>query len=120
MVSAIDAGKVMNPKTARSQVLGAATWSIGMALMEAGILDSRSGRYINNNLADYHVPVSADVPHIDVLFIDKNDSVIDPMGAKGLGEISMVGLAAAITNAIYHATGTRIRQLPATPDKLIS
>jgi xanthine dehydrogenase YagR molybdenum-binding subunit len=120
MVSAIDAGKVMNPKTARSQVLGAATWSIGMALMEAGILDSRSGRYINNNLADYHVPVSADVPHIDVLFIDKNDSVIDPMGAKGLGEISMVGLAAAITNAIYHATGTRVRQLPVTPDKLIS
>lgn len=119
MVSAIDAGKVLNPKTARSQALGAATWSIGMALMEEGVVDHRLGRYINNNLADYHVPVSADVPHMDVIFIDKADGVIDPMGAKGLGEISMVGLAAAITNAIYHATGKRIRQLPATADKLM-
>lgn len=120
IVSAIDAGKVLNPKTARSQVLGAATWSIGMALMEEGIIDNRSGRYVNNNLADYHVPVLADMPAIDVIFIDKNDSVIDPMGAKGLGEISMTGMAAAITNAIYHATGKRIRHLPATPDKLIA
>ncbi|WP_288429473.1 xanthine dehydrogenase family protein molybdopterin-binding subunit [uncultured Spirosoma sp.] len=120
IVSAIDAGKVLNPKTARSQVLGAATWSIGMALMEEGVIDDRSGRYVNNNLADYHVPVVADMPAIEVIFIDKNDSVIDPMGAKGLGEISMTGMAAAITNAIYHATGKRIRHLPATPDKLMA
>jgi xanthine dehydrogenase YagR molybdenum-binding subunit len=120
IVSAIDAGKVLNPKTARSQVLGAATWSIGMALMEEGVIDNRFGRYVNNNLADYHVPVLADMPAIEVFFIDKTDSVIDPMGAKGLGEISMTGMAAAITNAIYHATGKRIRHLPATPDKLMA
>ncbi len=120
IVSAIDAGKVLNPKTARSQVLGAATWSIGMALMEEGVIDNRFGRYVNNNLADYHVPVLADMPAIEVIFIDKTDSVIDPMGAKGLGEISMTGMAAAITNAIYHATGKRIRHLPATPDKLMA
>lgn len=119
MVSAIDAGKVLNHKTARSQALGAAVWSIGMALMEDGVIDHRYGRYMNKDLAEYHVPVFADVPDMEVIFIDKSDTILDPIGAKGLGEISMVGLAAAITNAIYHATGRRITELPITPDKLL-
>jgi xanthine dehydrogenase YagR molybdenum-binding subunit len=119
VVSAIDSGRVMNHKTARSQVLGAITWGIGIALMEEGIVDHRYGRYVNNNLADYHVPVNADMPAIEVHFIDKADPVVDPMGAKGLGEIGLIGFTAAVTNAVYHATGKRIRRLPITPDKLI-
>lgn len=119
VVSAIDPGRVINHKTARSQMLGAMTWGIGIALMEEGLVDHRYGRYINNNLADYHVPVHADVPAIDVHFIDKDDPVIDAMGAKGLGEVCLVGFTAAIANAVYHATGKRIRELPITPDKLI-
>lgn len=119
VVSAIDAGRVMNHKTARSQMIGALTWGIGIALMEEGLVDHRYGRYINNNLADYHVPVNADVPSIEVHFIDKADPVIDAMGAKGLGEVCLVGFTAAIANAVYHATGKRIRELPITPDKLI-
>jgi xanthine dehydrogenase YagR molybdenum-binding subunit len=118
VVSALDTGKVINPKTARSQMLGALTWGIGIALMEEGLVDHRYGRYINNNLADYNVPVNADVPQAEVYFIDKEDPVIDPMGAKGLGEVGLVGLTAAIANAVYHATGKRVRQLPITPDKL--
>ncbi len=119
VVSAIDAGRVMNIKTARSQVLGAVTWGIGIALMEEGIVDHRYGRYVNHNLADYHVPVHADTPVIDALFIDKPDPVLDPMGAKGLGEVGLIGLTAAIANAVYHATGKRVRSLPITPDKLL-
>jgi len=120
VVSVIDAGRVMNHKTARSQVLGSVVWGIGIALMEQGIVDHRYGRYVNNNLADYHVPTHADVPQIDVHFIDQADTVIDPIGAKGLGEIGLIGFTAAIANAIYHATDKRIRELPITPDKLIS
>ncbi len=119
VVSVIDAGKVINHKTARSQVLGSAIWGIGMALMEEGVIDHRYGRFMNKDLAEYHVPVFADTPVIEAIFIDKNDPVINPMGAKGLGEINMVGFAAAIANAVYHATGKRIRELPITPDKLI-
>jgi xanthine dehydrogenase YagR molybdenum-binding subunit len=119
VVSAIDAGKVINHKTAVSQVYGAVTWGIGFALMEEGIVDHRYGRYVNNNLADYHVPVNADIPHIDVLFVDQPDPVISPMGAKGLGEIGIVGFSAAIANAVFHATGKRFRSLPIKLDKLI-
>lgn len=120
MVSVIDAGRVMNHKTAHSQVLGSIVWGIGIALMEQGIVDHRYGRYVNNNLADYHVPTNADIPAIDVNFIDKADTIIDPMGAKGLGEIGLIGFTAAIANAVYHATGKRIRELPITPDKLMN
>jgi xanthine dehydrogenase YagR molybdenum-binding subunit len=120
VVSAIDAGRIMNPQTARSQVYGAITWGIGLALMEDAVLDHRFGRITNHDLANYHVPVHADIPPaIDVLFINKPDTYLDPMGAKGLGEIGIVGFCAAIANAVYHATGKRVRELPITPDKLM-
>lgn len=119
VVSAVDAGKIMNEKTARGQVYGSIVWGIGLALMEEGIIDHRYGRYVNNNLADYHVPVYGDVPAIDVNFINREDAVINPMGAKGLGEIALIGFTAAVANAVYHATGKRVRDLPITVDKLL-
>ena len=119
VVSAVDAGTIINHKTARSQVIGSVVWGIGMALMEEGIIDHRYGRYLNNDLAGYHLPVHADVPDIDVILIDKRDSLIGPLGAKGIGEIPLVGFTAAVANAVYHATGKRIRELPITPDRLI-
>ncbi|MET1054412.1 MAG: xanthine dehydrogenase family protein molybdopterin-binding subunit [Pedobacter sp.] len=119
VVTVVDCGKVINHKTAESQVYGSVVWGIGVALMEEGIIDHRTGGYINNNLADYHLPVCADIPDITVKFIDKDDSILDPVGAKGLGEIGMIGFSAAVANAVFHATGKRIRHLPITPDKLI-
>ena len=119
VVSAVDAGRVMNHKTAHSQVLGSIIWGIGIALMEDAVIDHRYGRFVNNDLAEYHVPVCADTPAIDIIFIDKPDPIIDPMGAKGLGEIGLIGLTAAIASAVYHATGRRIRELPITADKLL-
>ncbi len=119
VVSAIDAGKIMNPKTGRSQVYGAVTWGIGMALSEESVIDDRYGRWMVKDLADYHVPVHADIPEIEVIFIDKSDDILTPIGAKGLGEIPIVGFSAAVANAVYHATGKRVRDLPITPDKLL-
>ncbi|GEO11196.1 xanthine dehydrogenase family protein molybdopterin-binding subunit [Segetibacter aerophilus] len=119
VVTVADAGKIINEKTAASQLMGGVVSGIGMALMEDAVMDHRFGRYVNNNLADYHVPVSADVPDIKALFIDKPDPFINPIGSKGLGEIANVGFAAAVANAVYHATGKRIRTLPITPDKLL-
>jgi xanthine dehydrogenase YagR molybdenum-binding subunit len=119
VVSVIDAGKVMNYHTARSQVLGSVAWGIGMALMEDARIDHRFGRFVTRDLADYHVPVNADLPGIAVEFINEPDYIIDPIGAKGLGEIGLIGFAAAVANAVYHATGRRIRELPITPDKLV-
>jgi xanthine dehydrogenase YagR molybdenum-binding subunit len=119
VVSAIDAGRIMNTKTATNQVYGSVAWGIGIALMEEGIVDHRYGRYVNNNLADYHEPVNSDIPPIDVIFIDKPDPILDPMGSKGLGEVGLVGCSAAIANAVYHATGKRIRSLPITADKIL-
>ncbi len=119
IVSAIDAGKIINTKTGRSQVYGALTWGMGMAVSEESVIDNRYGRWMIKDLADYHVPVHADIPEIEVIFIDKPDDIITPIGAKGLGEIPIVGLAGAIANAVYHATGIRVRELPITPDKLI-
>ncbi|NMF63425.1 xanthine dehydrogenase family protein molybdopterin-binding subunit [Brasilonema octagenarum] len=118
-VSAIDVGRILNHKTARSQILGGITFGLGMALMEETVLDQQSGRFVVRNLADYHVPVQADVSDIDVLFIDKPDPHISKMGVRGVGEIGITGVAAAVANAIYHATGKRIRELPITPDKLL-
>ena len=119
VVSAVDAGTVINQKTARSQVYGSVAWGIGIALMEEGVVDHRYGRYINNDLANYHVPVNADIPPIDVIFMDKPYTILDPMGAKGLGEVGLIGFTAAIANAVYHATGKRVRELPITADKLM-
>ncbi|RSK36103.1 xanthine dehydrogenase family protein molybdopterin-binding subunit [Hymenobacter metallilatus] len=119
VVSALDVGRVLNPKTARSQVYGSVVWGIGMALLEEARLDHRFGRYTNNQLSEYHIPVNADIPAIEVLFMEEPDQHLDPMGAKGMGEIGLIGFTAAIANAVYHATGKRIRELPITPDKLM-
>jgi xanthine dehydrogenase YagR molybdenum-binding subunit len=119
VVSCADAGSIISPKTAASQMIGGAVGGIGMALMEDLVFDHRYGRAINNNLADYHVPVNADIPNIEVFFVDKKDPYINPMGSKGLGEIALIGMAPAIANAVFNATGKRIRELPVTPDKLI-
>jgi xanthine dehydrogenase YagR molybdenum-binding subunit len=119
VVSCADAGAIVSPKTAESQMIGGAVGGIGMALMEDMVIDHRFGRPINNNLADYHVPVNADIPGVDVLFVNKKDPYTNPMGSKGLGEIALVGVAPAIANAVFNATGKRIRSLPITLDKLI-
>jgi xanthine dehydrogenase YagR molybdenum-binding subunit len=118
-VCVADSGTIVSLKTARSQMVGGATGGIGMALMEEGVIDQRYGRYVNNNLADYHVPVNADIPQIEALFVNKPDPYINQMGAKGMGEIALIGMAAAVANAVYNATGKRVRDLPITPDKLI-
>ncbi|KFE68032.1 xanthine dehydrogenase family protein molybdopterin-binding subunit [Hyalangium minutum] len=119
VVTAVAGGRIMNPKTARSQVLGGVVWGIGMALEEESVVDTALGRFINHNLGEYHVPVNADVRDIEVLFVDEDDTVVNPLGAKGLGEIGIVGVAAAISNAIFHATGKRVRSLPVTLDKVL-
>ena len=118
VVSAVDAGKIISEKQARSQMIGGVVGGIGMALTEEGIYDHRFGVYANNNFADYHVPVHADIPPIDILFVNKPDPYINPIGAKGLGEVSIIGLAPAIANAVFHATGKRVRALPITLDKI--
>jgi xanthine dehydrogenase YagR molybdenum-binding subunit len=118
VVCVADSGRILSPKTARSQVIGGAIMGIGMALMEEAIIDDRFGRIINSNFADYHVPVNADIPQIEAIFVNKPDFNINPIGAKGMGEIALIGMAAAVANAVYNATGKRIRDLPITPDKL--
>jgi xanthine dehydrogenase YagR molybdenum-binding subunit len=110
-------GRILNMKTARSQIMGGIVWGIGMALEEQSLMDQRFGRFMNHNLAEYHVPVNADVNDIDVIFVEEHDSIVNPLGAKGLGEPGIVGVAAAIANAVFHATGQRIRELPITLDK---
>ena len=120
IVGAYGAGRIVNPKTTRSQCIGGMIGGIGMALMEHSVVDPRNGRVVNANLAEYAVPVHADAPPVmDVLFVEEHDPHVNPLGVKGVGEIAMVGIAPAITNAIYHATGKRIRELPVTPDKLL-
>lgn len=119
IVSAIAAGKILNPKTARSQILGGVVMGIGMTLHEEGMWDHRSGRIMNHNLAEYHVPAHADIDDIDVIFVEEFDDKASPIGIKGLGEIGLVGVSAAIANAIFHATGKRQRNLPVTIDKII-
>ena len=120
VVDAVAAGKILNPKTARSQVIGGVVWGIGMALEEETMPDHNLGRFMNHNYAEYHVPVNADVRDIEVIFVDEHDTKASPIGVKGLGEIGIVGTAAAIANAIYHATGKRIREMPITIDKILA
>ena len=119
VVSAIAAGKILNPATARSQIIGGITFGIGMALEEEAMIDHKLGRIMNRNLGEYHVPVHADIHDIDVIFVQEDDRIVNPIGVKGLGEIGVVGTAAAIGNAIFHATGKRLRDLPMTIDRLI-
>jgi xanthine dehydrogenase YagR molybdenum-binding subunit len=119
MVGVMDIGKVMNLKTATNQIMGAMIFGIGMALMENTQYDPNNGRVVTRDLAQYLVPVHADIPEIEVQFIDKPDPYISPLGARGIGEIGITGMTAAIANAIYNATGKRVRDLPITPDKLI-
>lgn len=119
VVCATAAGRILNPATARSQILGGVVMGIGMALHEQAIVDHRLGRLMNHNLAEYHVPTHADIHDIEVVFVDDPDPKASPLGVKGLGEIGIVGTAAAIANAIYHATGRRVREFPITVDRML-
>jgi xanthine dehydrogenase YagR molybdenum-binding subunit len=110
----------MNAKTARSQMIGGIVYGLGMALLEETWLDRRLGRLVNASIADYLVPVHADVPEIEIVLIDEPEDKINALGAKGMGELPMVGVAAAVANAVYHATGKRVRDLPITVDKLFA
>ena len=119
-VSAVAGGRIINPKAAASQVNGAVVWGIGMALQEQTVRDHNLGRPMNHDLGEYHIPVAADIGgDIDVIFVEERDDIVSPLGAKGVGEIGIVGVAAAISNAIFHATGKRVRDFPITVDKLL-
>jgi xanthine dehydrogenase YagR molybdenum-binding subunit len=119
VVATYDVGQLLNAKTARSQLQGGIVWGVSFALFEHSILDPRSGRFVNANLAEYHVPVNADIGEIDVNFIDAPDLNFNPLGVRGIGEIGITGVAGALCNAVYHATGKRIRDLPITLDRLL-
>jgi xanthine dehydrogenase YagR molybdenum-binding subunit len=119
LVIAVAAGKILNPKTARSQLLGGAVFGLGMALHEESMLDHRFGRFMNRNLGEYHIPAHADIHAIDIVFVPEQEDHLNPLGVKGVGEIGVVGTAAAIANAVHHATGVRVRELPITIDKLL-
>jgi xanthine dehydrogenase YagR molybdenum-binding subunit len=120
VVNAVAAGRILNPKTAASQISGSVVGGIGMALHEEALMDNRFGRVMNADIAEYHVPVNADIQDIKVIFVDEPDGIINPLGVKGVGEIGIVGVAAAIANAVYHATGKRVRDLPITLDKVLA
>jgi xanthine dehydrogenase YagR molybdenum-binding subunit len=117
MLAVCAAGRILNPKSARSQVIGAMTMGVGAALMEELVVDKRIGFFVNHDLAGYEVPVHADIPHQEVIFLDETDPSTSPMKAKGVGELGICGVAAAIANAVYNATGARVRQYPITLDK---
>jgi len=119
VVNAIAAGRILNAKTASSQIMGGVVWGIGMALHEETLIDHTFGRIMNADIAEYHVPVNADVHDIKVIFVDELDATINPLGVKGLGEIGIVGVAAAIANAVFHATGKRVRKLPIQIDDML-
>ncbi|ESX83029.1 xanthine dehydrogenase [Mesorhizobium sp. LSHC420B00] len=119
MLTVVGAGRILNPKTARSQIIGGMTWGIGAALMEQTVLDPRYGHFVNHDLAEYHVPVNGDVPEMEVVFLEEDDDKANPLGAKGLGELGVCGAGAAVANAIYNATGVRVREFPITLDKVL-
>ncbi|GAB3295353.1 xanthine dehydrogenase family protein molybdopterin-binding subunit [Hymenobacter tenuis] len=119
VLNAVAAGRILNTKTARSQVLGSIVWGIGMAMMEETVMDHKFGRYMNHNYAEYHIPVNADIRDLEVLFVEEEDDIVNPLGVKGIGEVGLLGVAAAVTNAVYHATGKRVRDLPIYLDKLM-
>jgi xanthine dehydrogenase YagR molybdenum-binding subunit len=118
-VAVTGAGRILNAKTARSQIIGGCVWGIGMALTEESVLDPRWGNFTTRTFADYHIPANLDVGIIDVEFIPEDDQMVNTLGIKGIGEVGIVGVAAAIGNAVFNATGRRVRDLPITPDKLV-
>jgi xanthine dehydrogenase YagR molybdenum-binding subunit len=118
-VTAVAAGRIINPKTARSQILGGMVWSISKALREESILDNNLGRFMNTNLSEYHIPVHADIHELDVIFVEEKDEIINELGSKGVGEIGLVAMPSAIANAVYHATGKRINKFPIHFDRLL-
>jgi xanthine dehydrogenase YagR molybdenum-binding subunit len=118
-VGAFALGTALNQKTLTSQLYGGIIYGIGMALLEDSMMDDRFGRFVNSNLAEYHVPVHKDIPDMQVIIVPEKDTLVNPIGVKGGGEIGITGVAAAIANAVYHATGRRVRELPITLDKLL-
>ncbi|MEZ0483817.1 xanthine dehydrogenase family protein molybdopterin-binding subunit [Fibrella aquatica] len=118
-VTAVAGGRILNPRTARSQIIGGMVWGISSALQEDSKMDHRYGRFMNHNLAEYHVSVAADIHELDVIFVEEHDDIVNPLGAKGLGEIGIVGMPAAVANAVFHATGKRIYDLPITLDRVL-
>jgi xanthine dehydrogenase YagR molybdenum-binding subunit len=119
MVGVFSCGRIVNPRTARSQFMGGMVWGMSMALFEHSVMDHNIGQVVNHDLAEYHIPVNADVADIDVSWLDIPDPHANVLGAKGIGEIGITGTAAAVASAVYNATGIRIRDLPITPDKLV-
>jgi xanthine dehydrogenase YagR molybdenum-binding subunit len=119
MLAVCASGRILNPKTARSQVIGAMTMGVGAALMEELVVDKKRGYFVNHDLALYEVPVHGDIPHQEVIFLDETDPMSSPMKAKGVAELGICGAAAAVANAVYNATGVRVRDYPITLDKLI-
>jgi xanthine dehydrogenase YagR molybdenum-binding subunit len=119
MLAVCAAGRILNPKSARSQVIGAMTMGVGGALMEELAVDTRRGFFVNHDLAGYEVPVHADIPHQEVVFLDETDPMSSPMKAKGIAELGICGVGAAVANAIYNAAGVRVRDYPITLDKLL-
>jgi xanthine dehydrogenase YagR molybdenum-binding subunit len=119
MTGVFSCGRIVNPRTARSQFMGGMVWGLSMALHEHSVVDHRFGHVVNHDLAEYHVPVCADIGEIDVSWLDEEDLRANALGAKGIGEIGITGTAAAVASAVHNATGIRVRDLPITPDRLL-
>jgi len=120
LVGAFAAGRIINPRLVRSQYYGGMIWGVSFALHEEAVIDLRSGRPMNANLGEYHVPVNADVPSLDAILVEEDDAHVNALGIKGVGEIGITGTAGAITNAVWHATGIRVREAPIRLDKLLA
>jgi xanthine dehydrogenase YagR molybdenum-binding subunit len=120
MVGAFAAGYIVNPRTTHSQLMGGMIWGLSQGLLEQTEIDTRNAKYVNTNLADYLVPVNADIGTVDVILVPEVDTQVNPLGIKGVGELGIVGGAAALANAVYNATGTRVRELPVRIEKLLS
>jgi xanthine dehydrogenase YagR molybdenum-binding subunit len=119
LVGAFAAGRIINPRLVRSQYYGGMIWGVSFALHERAVMDPRSGRTMNPNLGEYHVPVNADVPSLEAILVEENDPHVNALGIKGVGEIGVTGTAGAVANAVWHATGVRVRDFPITLDRLI-